>query len=120
MFSRDKLSPLTKLILEVNNIYAIGTPANCIDRLQQMDLSINKSLIVFLISDWYGSVVYQNLDIKNPSSPVDLHLSIMKLFQAKWLIKAYGYLKSNNEIIANGFKAARITDTLKSLWKQKH
>lgn len=59
-------------------------------------------------------MVYQDLDTTNPS-PVDLRLSIMKPLGARWLIAAYNYLKSKKEILANGFKAAGITDALKSL-----
>lgn len=105
-------------MLEANNINVIGIPANCTDCLQPMDLSVNKAIKDFMkgeFSDWYSSVVYQNLDIKKSSSPVDLRLSALKPLGAKWLIKAHGYLQSNNEIIANGFKAAGVTDTLKSL-----
>ena len=47
--------------------------------------------------------------------PVDLRLSIVKPLGARWIVKVYDYMKSNPEIIRNGFKGAGITDFLGSL-----
>ena len=37
-------------------------------------------------------------------APVDLRLTIVKPLGARWIIDMYGYLKSNPDIIRNGFK----------------
>ena len=37
-------------LLEENNIFVVNIPANCTDRLQPMDLSINKSVKDFMRS----------------------------------------------------------------------
>ena len=102
-------------LLEANNIYKVSIPANCTDKLQPMDLSINKTLKDFMKSefnDWYSSVVYKTLDSENPT-PADLRMAIMKPLGAQWLLKAYKYLMNNREIVKNGFKAAGITDALR-------
>ena len=47
-------------ILEENNILVVSVPANCTDRLQPMDLSVNKSMKEFMRSkfrDWYSDQV---------------------------------------------------------------
>ena len=102
-------------LLEENNIYIVSIPANCTDRLQPMDLSVNKSIKDFMktqFNNWYSSQVFEQLEDKE-QKPVDLRLSVMKPLGAKWLIKLFNYLKANNGIIINGFKAAGIADILK-------
>ena len=48
-------------ILEENNILVVSVPANCTDRLQPMDLSVNKSVKEFMRSkfrDWYFLLIF--------------------------------------------------------------
>ena len=65
-------------------------------------------------SKWYSSIVHQNFTTSNDENPppMDLRMSIMKPLGAQWHIKAYSHLQINSTIIANGFKAAGITDIL--------
>ena len=94
-------------LLEANNIYT--------DKLQPMDLSINKTLKDFMkeeFNEWYSSVVYETLEAENPT-PADLRMAVMKPLGARWLLKAYRHLMVNKEIIQNGFKAVGIADVLK-------
>ena len=98
-------------LLEKNHIYAVSIPANCTDKLQPMDLSINKSFKDYLrnqFSKWYSSKVFE----QSQPNPVDLRLSVLKPLSAIWIMNAYGYLVDNKEIIKNGFKDAGITDVL--------
>ena len=102
-------------LLEANNVYTISVPANCADKLQPMDLSINKILKDFMkkeCNEWYSSAVYETLDAENPT-PADLRMAVMKPLGVQWLLKAYRHLMVNKEIIQNGFKAAGIADSLK-------
>lgn len=51
-------------ILRENNIHVVKVPANCTDRLQPMDLSVNKSVKEFLrhkFQAWYSSEVQKVL-----------------------------------------------------------
>lgn len=52
-------------LLEENNIHVVKVPANCTDRLQPMDLSVNKSVKEFMrnkFQQWYASEVEKQLD----------------------------------------------------------
>ena len=96
-------------LLEENNIYVVSVPANCTDRLQPMDLSVNKSAKDFMRSkfrDWYAAQVQQHLHEGEDTAPVDLRMSTMKPLGARWLVSLYDYLKEQPSIIENGFKAA--------------
>ena len=45
---------------------------------------------------------------------VDLKLSMMKEVEAIWIVSAYDYIKSNKNIIQNGFKKAGISDAIEN------
>ena len=101
-------------LLEVNHIYFVSIPSNCMDKLQPMDLSINKTpkyLMKQQFSEWYSSIAYQNFGDEVPP-PVDMCMWIMKPLGAQWLIKAYSQIKSSRSIITNGFRTSGITKTL--------
>ena len=98
-------------LLDDNSIYFIMVPANCTDRLQPMDVSVNKPAKNFLqqkFQDWYAEKICKQLDQQEEMSPVDLQLSIVKPLGVQWMIKLYDYLKSKADIIKNGFKGAGI------------
>ena len=103
--------------LEEHNIRYVLIPKTCTDRLQPMDLSVNKPVKNHLKSSfqmWYASQIQAQIK-KAPDSqlmPVDLHLSIVKPLHAQWLVKAYDYIKSRPEIIVNGFKTAGVLDKI--------
>ena len=108
---KGQTTTATYELLAKNNIYAVSIPANCTDKLQPMDLSVNKCFKDHLkgqFSKWYSSKVYQ----QSRPTPVDLRLSLVKPLSAKWIVNAHGYLMENREIIKNGFKDAGITDIL--------
>ena len=71
----------------------MNIPANCTNKLQPMDLSVNKSLKEFLkkqFGDWYSQMVFKDLE-ESRRVPVDLHLSVMKPLNATWLKEAHRY-----------------------------
>ena len=64
------------MLSEGNNIYTISVPVNCTDKLQPMDLIVNKTLKDFMknkFNEWYSSLVYKILHSENPS-PADFWL----------------------------------------------
>ena len=98
-------------LLDANNIDIVLIPANCTDRLQPLDLSVNKTAKEFLrkcFQKWYALQVCSQLEGKTSKEPVDLRLSVMKPLGAKWLIELYDYMKGKPDIIKNGFKEAGI------------
>ena len=61
-------------ILEDNNIYYIIVPANCMDQLQPLDLSVNKPVKDFMRSQfqqWYGNIICEQLQ-NDQCEPVDM------------------------------------------------
>lgn len=79
--------------LDENGIFVVTVPANCMDRLQPMDVSVNKAAKNFLrqqFQEWYANKICEQLD---GEVPVDLRLSVVKPLGAKWMMKLYDYLK---------------------------
>lgn len=111
VFKGQQTEPVTSL-LEEHNILVVPIPANCTDRLQPMDLSINKAAKDFMRSkfrEWYATQVQVQLDEGAISiSPVNLRMSLMKLIGARWLVSLYDYIRANDSLVLNGFKAAGI------------
>ena len=103
-------------LFEENHISIVLIPANCTDRLQPMDISVNKAAKDFLhqrFREWYASQICHKID-KDDSSTVDLRLNVVKPLGAQWMIQLYDYMKMHPDIIKNGFKGAGITETLNS------
>ena len=104
-------------LLEDNHINVVMVPANCTDRLQLLDISVDMAARNFLrgqFQDWYATQVCQQLKDDMEIQPTDLCLSIVKPLGARWMQQLYDYLKSKPQIICNGFKSAGITDSLSS------
>ena len=104
--------------LENNHIYYIIVPPNCTDKLQPLDVSVNKPAKAFLrncFQTWYAEKIASQME-ENPSqfNPVDLKLSTMKPLGARWMIQLYDHFKSTSQVIVNGFKATGIFDAVKS------
>ena len=84
---KSQTTDSTYQLLEQNNISVVNIPANYTNKLQRMDLSVNKSLKEFLkkqFGDWYSQMVFKDLE-ESRQVPVDLCLSVMKPLNATWL-----------------------------------
>lgn len=104
--------------LDVNNIVIIEVPPNCTDRLQPLDLSVNKPIKDSLrtkFQAWYAGNIAQQLKAKSGIKPADLRLSVMKPLGAKWLIEAVEEMKQRKDVIINGYRNAGILDAVKDL-----
>ena len=98
-------------ILDKNNILFAIVPANCTDRLQPLDVSVNKAAKECLrrqFQQWYSDKVCQQLEEGKKATSIDLRMSVVKPLSVKWMIGVNDYLKSHPEIIKNGFKEAGI------------
>ena len=105
--------------LEANNIHTCLLPANTTDRLQPMDLSVNKSAKSFLkqcFEQWYSDQVIKQLEGKDIEStelqPIRLDLGVLKELMAKWLVEMAQHFAENPLIIVNGFIQSGITGAL--------
>ena len=93
-----------------DNILYVLIPPNCTDKLQPLDLSVNKPAEDFIkgkFQQWYGVLIYKQLG-DNDEEEVDMQLSIMKPLSATWIIKMYHYFQTHLSIIINGFHSAGI------------
>ena len=67
-------------ILEENNILFVTIPNNCTDRLQPLDLSINKpakDVVRARFQEWYGNELCKQIE-KGVNEDVDMRMSCMK------------------------------------------
>ena len=66
--------------------------------------------------EWFSKQVSQQLE--KGTQPTDIKVSLglteLKVMHAKWILELYNYLRHQNEIILNGFKAASITEAVES------
>ena len=97
--------------LDDNNIHLVLISANCTDKLQPLDLSVNKASKDFLKSkfyNWYAQEICSQLQGEAERKVVDLRLSVVN----RWMISLYDYLKAEPDIVRNGFKEAGIVNFL--------
>ena len=102
-------------MLEENNILYVIVPANCTDKLQPLDLSVNKPAKDYMkqrFQEWYGGIICQQLEDKVEEA-VDMRMSIMKPLASQWIIDMYDYFQSKPAITINGYREAGIVDILK-------
>ena len=113
-FSGQCTNDLFQILIQ-NNINYIFIPPNCTDRLQPLDVSVNKAAKSFLrdqFQEWYAQQLSGQIQGGTKVEPVDLRMSVVKPLGAKWMLKLYDYSKAHPDIIQNGFKAAGIIDVL--------
>ena len=101
-------------LLIANNVHLLIVPANCTDRLQPLDISVNKAAKEFLrreFQNWYAAQVCHQMQHQEEHAlqPVDLSLAVVKPLGARWMMKLYDYMKQQPQIIKNGFVKAGIT-----------
>ena len=100
-------------LLDQYHINVTLIPSNCTDRLQPLDLSINRAAKDFLhgkFREWYALQVCSQIKGETETEPVDLRLSLIKPLCAKWIVSLYEYIKNNPALVSNGFKQAEILD----------
>ena len=103
--------------LEENNILVVEIPPNCTDRLQPLDLAVNKPVkdqMKRQFHHWYAEEVQKKIkDSASDNKIVDLKLSRLKPLGLQWLVNACSYVQ-RNDFIQNGFSEAGITSALTS------
>ena len=105
-------------LLEEHNVHVVKLPPNCTDRLQLMDLSVNKAAKNFLrgrFNEWYSEQVADQLgdDLDGlQAQPVNLTAAAMTSVGGKWLVEMHKYISSNPQIVVNGFHNAGIPNAI--------
>ena len=80
-------------MLADNNIFYVLVRANCTDRLQPLDLSINKPAKDFMkkkFQEWYANIILQQLE-SGITETVVMNLSVMKPLVTKWAIEMHAH-----------------------------
>ena len=105
--------------LERNHISVVEVPGNCTDRLQPLDLSINKPVKDHLKScfhKWYAAGIQKKiLTGDDDKRVIDLRLSLLKPLGFKWLESAFSYIQAS-DFVQKGFHAAGITDIVSDIF----
>ena len=100
-FKAQTTSSLLKL-LDSHNVNVVLLPANCTNRLQPLNLSINKPAKDFLHSkfqEWYAKELCSQLQGESEAHPLDLKLSVIKPLSAGWIVSLYDYIKSKPDLV---------------------
>jgi len=102
-----------------NNIKLVKVPANMTHLFQPLDLTVNGAAKAYMkkrFTGWYSRCIIEELDRGKSVDSIDipLKMSVLKPLHAHWIIDLYNYLTTSEgkEIIANGWKAAYITEAL--------
>ena len=104
-------SALSKL--KQANIDYLFVPPNCTDRLQPLDVAVNKTVKSYMkgrFIQWYAESVQAQLHSGKSIEEVkvDMKLSIMKTVTCNWIVGMMDYIKSKPDVIIHGFSHAGI------------
>ena len=119
---KGQITPAVNDLLESNNIHTCLLSPNTTDRLQPLDISVNKSVKDYLkrrFNDWYAQQVVQQIsgksddELENFELPaIDLSMARMKEISAEWIVDMAEYINQNPTFLVNGFIKSGITEAL--------
>jgi len=85
-------------LLEDSNVDVVFVLPNCTDRLQPLDISVNKSAKDYLKSQfqqWYSDQIFEQHNDDTPLQRVKFPMQVMKPLGAQWMIDFYSYMQHN-------------------------
>ena len=107
---KGQVTTAVKGFLDANNIHICLLPPNTTDRLQPLDISVNKCAKDFLkrkFEEWYLNEIMKQLEVKDVESaklqPIDLGMPVLKELGASWMVEMAKYFGENPQIVVNGF-----------------
>ena len=118
---RGQTTEEVKAMLLQNNILSIQIPPNCTDKLQPLDVSVNKPMKDELRRKfhlWYASEVEKQMkEVPVEKVKVDVSMSSIKGRSASWIISSWQALQSCPEIVINGYRKAGILAAVENIRK---
>ena len=118
---RCQTTPGIVSLLEKHNIIAVQVPVNCTDKLQPMDIVINKPVkdeMKKKFQYWYAAEVQKQLkEVPLGEVKVDMAAATIKTKNTNWIISAWQALVERPEVAVSGFKKAGIYYTITKLTK---
>ena len=113
---RGQTTPEFAEVLKKHNIIQVAVPANCTDKLQPLDISINKPMKDELrrrFHTWYAEEVSKQLrTVSIHEVRVDTSAAVIKSKSLGWFVSAWQSLSSRPTLAINGFKKAGIYDAV--------
>lgn len=119
---KGQVTPGVLKLLQDNDIHVCRLPPNTTDRLQPMDVSVNKPIKQFLrnkFEDWFTQKIVSQLeghDINDIDKldiiPTDLSMRTLKHIGAEWLVETFEYIQQNPQFVVNGFVRSGILAAL--------
>ena len=105
--------------MQQNHIIAVQIPPNSTDKLQPMDMSINKPMkdgMRTRFQTWYASEVQKQLkDVPVDQVKVGVTATAIKPLSAKWIISTWQEIENRPDLAINGFRAAGIASAVESV-----
>ena len=106
-------------LLEKNNILSVMIPPNCTDKLQPMDISINKPVkngMRARFQKWYADEVQTQLKHTSIDEvKVNVAASHIKPLSATWVISTWQEIEQRPELAISGFRGAGIVDAMEAI-----
>ena len=113
---RGQTTDVILSLLRSHNIVPIQLPVNCTDKLQPLDISVNKPMKDHLKSkfqQWYAQQVKKQLEtVPFGQVKVDVGLQVIKSPSANWIKSGWQTLEKRAEVAVNGFRKAGILDAI--------
>lgn len=113
---RGQTTPDILSLLEKHHIVAVLVPVNCTDKLQPLDVSINKPMkdeMKKRFQSWYAEEVQKQLkEVPVDEVKVELSSAVIKNQCANWIISSWQALQGRPDVAINGFRRAGILDAI--------
>ena len=113
---RGQTTDAISSLLTAHNICTVKIPANCTDKLQPMDIAINKPTKDRLranFQSWYAKEVSKQLKVLSVKDvKVDVNLGVVKIRSAKWIVEAWKDMVTRPQMVVNGFRKAGILNAI--------
>lgn len=123
---KGQVTSVVTSLLEENDVHLCLLPPNTTDRLQPMDVSVNKpakDILKRRFEEWYSEQIIKQLEGRDIESaelqPISMALPMMKELGAKWLVEVAQHFSENPQIIVNGFIKSGIAGALDSAGEEE-